>query len=543
MNCWIGRFTAVILTIIGGLVPANCLIAQPAASISFADHSPVLVPPAKLSFRIDQSDEPNFLPQPRVQKKDDEPTIQPIEPLTLTPIPLPYNTKDPHKSHLLLLTDVLASVEQHYPLLLASFQERGVADGQFLTSNGAFDLDVDGFIRYNQGSFDSQRYNVGFTQPLIHQGIDIYGGYRLGSGSYPSYYQDRLTAEGGEFRLGLNVPLLKDRDIDKRRAQLQTTLLERNRAEPVIFEQRLLFQRKAAIAYWNWIAAAKRFRIAQELLDIAEKRETFLLKRLKAGAESRIEIVDNRRLIVDRRTKLVSFQRGYEQASIDLSLFLRDKAGHPQRPDLYRRPPDFPEPISPDPSQLVKDIKLAISQRPELANWNLQRKQVEVQLNQTENQLLPSLDFVAFGAQDLGQSKKSLDRYRFEAGVLLNVPLQRRQAKGTIRTLKAKLSQIMARQQFAQDRIASEVQNVISALVRAYEMRQQAKQTVDLTLELEEAEVRKLKLGKSNILIVNLRELAHAEAQLQEVTAFVLFYQSLADYYAVLGTNTSPLKK
>ena len=486
-----------------------------------------------------------LLPQPNPEiKGGSAKEIAPIQPFDLQPFPAPhFDTPSVSKPKILNLTDVLASVELHYPLLIASFQERGIADGKVLSARGAFDLNLDGFTRWNQGSFDSQRYNLGLFQPLSHSGIDVYGGYRIGAGSYPSYYGDRQTAEGGEFRLGLNIPLLKDRDIDLRRTGVLTQSLERGLAEPTIMGQRLLFQQSAAQAYWIWVATAKRFVIAQKLLNIAEERETFLIKRLKAGAEARIEVIDNRRLIVDRRTKLLTFRRAYEQASIDLSLFLRDEQGHPKRPDIHWQPADFPEPIQPDVSQLTKDIQLALQQRPELAGLNLKRQKLEAELQLANNQLLPTVDVVVFGAQDVGNEKKSLDRYRYEAGLLMNVPLQRRVARGTILTLKAKIAQISAKQQFATDRIAAEVQNVVSALVRAYEMREQAKQTVELTRELEEAEVKKRDLGKSNILFVNLRELARAEAELQEVDAFLTFYRALADYYAVLGTNTSPLKQ
>ena len=56
---------------------------------------------------------------------------------------LPDVTIDNRKQPL-TLAEVLASVERHYPLLLAVERERGVAAGQVTTAMGAFDLNVTG---------------------------------------------------------------------------------------------------------------------------------------------------------------------------------------------------------------------------------------------------------------------------------------------------------------------------------------------------------------------------------------------------------------
>ena len=62
-----------------------------------------------------------------------------------------------------------------------------------------------------------------------------------------------------------------------------------------------------------------------------------------------------------------------------------------------------------------------------------------------------------------------------------------------------------------------------------------AKENVEVNRKMEEAELRKFELGKSNMLFVNLRELARAEAQFQEVDALVQYHQAHADYQAALG--------
>ncbi|MGE0529555.1 MAG: TolC family protein, partial [Bdellovibrionales bacterium] len=474
-------------------------------------------------------------PQSSLQK------LEKLPPNTTLDIPRPGQTSipGPDRSRL-LLREVLYSVERHYPLLDAALQQRDIATGQTMSALGDFDFKVGGSSYGQQGSYDSNRYELGFVQPFAYQGISVSGRYRKSAGNFPSYYGRRFTGEGGEFGLNFTVPLMRDREIDGRRAKVRSAELGQDLAEPGIAEKRIGFLRAASTAYWRWLASARRYQIAKQLLEIAEKRDDYLRKREQQGAVAKIEVIDNRRTIVDRRAKLVSFQRRYEQASIDLSLFLRDPSGKPVRPEALYLAPDFPDPVIPDVEKIDQDVDLALGQRPELTTLRLQRQRLQVDLRLAENQTLPGLFLDLTAEQDIGQGSSTLDRNTYYAGVILDVPLQRRQAKGKILSTQASVAQINAQERFARDQISAQVQDVISALTRAYEVRVRAGQNVELARVMEQAEVRKLELGQSNILFVNLRELARADAQLQEVDALTEYFLSLADYYAILGLGGPP---
>ncbi len=469
---------------------------------------------------------------------------QPLPAMKKIDIPAPGSTtprKVKKDRPILTIRQVLASVERSYPLLVAAFQERGITDGRFLSSQGAFDFNFEGFDYVKRDSFDSHRFLLGFNQGLAFQGIDVSAGYRMGAGEYPAYYGDRQTAQGGAFYGILRMPLLQNRTIDNRRATRTKALIGRQLAEPNIVVKRLDFVRQASLAYWNWVAARQRLLVAEEFLEIAEKRDKLLTRKFELKRIGKIEVIDNRRLVTARRMRLVAFQRGFERASIDLSLFLRNEGGQPVRPDVFWRPPPFPNPLLPDVTKIPADVELALRTRPELQAFALRREKLEVELGFFNNQQLPQLNLYLRSEIDVGVEKKSLDRNEQEAGILLNVPLQRRWARGKVLTTQSQLAQINALERFQREKISAEVQNAVSALVRAYEEQVQAKETVILTKQVEDAEVTKFNAGKSTILIVNLRELATADAKLQAVDALVKYYLALADYYTVLGLGSRPI--
>jgi outer membrane protein TolC len=83
------------------------------------------------------------------------------------------------------------------------------------------------------------------------------------------------------------------------------------------------------------------------------------------------------------------------------------------------------------------------------------------------------------------------------------------------------------------------VVDALSALERAYAVREAARENLRLATEVEQGERRTFQEGKSDLFRVNIRELQRAEAQYREVDALSEFYRALADYNAALGNDLS----
>ncbi|MBM3983899.1 MAG: hypothetical protein FJ304_27255, partial [Planctomycetes bacterium] len=117
--------------------------------------------------------------------------------------------------------EVIAAVERHYPLLRAIEQERAVAGGRLVSAMGAFDTVLLAGADGQGTTYDNFRTTAGAAQLLPFGGVSVFAGYRTGTGDFPTYNLGAKTAEGGEFRAGASVPLLRDRAIDRPRANLQ----------------------------------------------------------------------------------------------------------------------------------------------------------------------------------------------------------------------------------------------------------------------------------------------------------------------------------
>ncbi len=441
------------------------------------------------------------------------------------------------------LDAVLQSVYGHYPMLRSALEMQRIAEGRLLEASGEFDLKVKGGgTTQPLGFYQNHRFGAGVEQPLFGGG-EFYGGYRIGRGLFPAWYGERATDEGGEFKAGFQIPLLRNRAIDERRAAVYRAALGRDSAEPAVLLELIGYIRAASHAYWDWVAAGQGVRIERALLEIAESRQQGLMRRVAAGDLPRITLVDNQRLVVSRRASLIDAVRKLRQSSIKLSLFLRTPTGQPVRAAEDQLPDDFPGLQPYDESQLEADIESALVARPETQLLSFLRQQLDVDLRQARNLYLPEVSFGSTVSKDVGapaSSKRDKTPLELEASLLVTVPLQRRKALGKLQATEGKLAQLHFKTRFAQEKIAVEVRNAAAALVAALERATQATETVDLSLQMEDAERKKFASGSSDLLLVNLREKATADARKSLVAAKLEYFRAEADYRAALAAIPIP---
>ena len=72
-----------------------------------------------------------------------------------------------------------------------------------------------------------------------------------------------------------------------------------------IEQQHLLVVQLATRRYWDWVAAGSRLHLAEALLNIALAREDFLRESVQAGQIAAIELAENARTILQRRSLLL----------------------------------------------------------------------------------------------------------------------------------------------------------------------------------------------------------------------------------------------
>lgn len=446
---------------------------------------------------------------------------------------------EPELNPAVSLDAVIDSVHLSYPLVRAAYQERQIANGNQLSAWGAFDTKLKAASENGPlGYYETYRNSAGFSTP-IYGGGEFFGGYRNGGGDFQPWYKERETNDGGEFKGGVRVPLIRDRDIDARRAEVWRSTYDQQIADPVIRASLVQFTREAGLAYWKWVAAGHKYRLGRRWVELAKDRNDRIQIRVDRGDLDPPELIDNQRAIAKREAKLAAALLDFQQASAKLSLFLRDANGRPiVLSDAAL--PEFPALRDLTLAQLDADINRAQQSRPELLTLELQLQRLRVDYSEACNLTLPGLDAQLSGSQDVGEpTSKTRDKSEFEleAALFFDVPLQRRKGRGKMAAVQAKMSQVAAKRQMVQDKVAAEMQSVYAGLIQSRQEVLKAREAVRLATRMAEIELRKFEVGQSDLLKVALREQYALEAAEEEISATYNHFSAFSDYAAVLAVD------
>lgn len=489
---------------------------------------------SEIALASDETPRPSALTPPAPappMRADDESQLE--IPLILPPLP------DAAEAFLgkLSLENVLNSVQESYPLLDSALFNRNIAIGEQVAAAGNLDTKLAARSENGPvGFYENFRQNIGVVQPL-YQGGEVFAGYRIGRGSFEPWYKERQTNGGGEFRVGAAIPLLRDREIDPRRAEIWKTEYNRQLVEPDIQAQLIDFSQQARYAYWNWVAAGAKLEIANQVLHLAVDRVQRLERQVELDFLDPPVLYDNQRLIAERRGRLADSRRKLEQSAVKLSIYYRGPDGNPIVPpvDLI---PRFPLPTPLDAENLAVDIQSALRQRPEVSVLNFIQRQFEVDYAQARNEYLPAVDAVISGAKDMGaptSPKNDKGPFELDASVFVEVPVQRRKAIGKMQAIEGKIAQLRAKRRITEDKIVADVQTAYAGLLAAQEQVGFTQEALVFAEDLARRERLNFEQGESDLLTVALREQFAAEAADKVVDALFLFYLAEADYQAAMA--------
>lgn len=438
----------------------------------------------------------------------------------------------------LTLSEVVRSAQERFPLVLAADAEKQGAEADLLTAEGGFDplWRTTGVIMAT-GAYPSQRIDTVVEQPTPLWGTSAFAGYRLGLGKYAEYDGKLETNDYGELRAGLRVPVLRDGPIDRRRATISRAELGVEIAKLGVDQQKIEITRLTSLRFWDWVGAGARLDVVEAWLALAEARNADLKKRVERGDLPEIEQLENERSVLARRAQTVLATRQLEQAAIDLSLFHRKSDGKPDQPKRSQLPKTLPEPPASTPQNSQAEAN-ALAQRPEPKRAEAARKSAAVDLDLARNQALPAIDVFVAGSADLGPGDEKRGIPVFEAGIVIDIPILGRPQRGRVRSGEAAVRRAEKQAELARDRVGAEVKDSQSAMEAARKRAEVTAQEVALAEKLEALERKRFDLGDSNMLTVNLREQATAEAKLRRVDALVDYQKAVAAYRAAQGQTS-----
>ncbi len=421
----------------------------------------------------------------------------------------------------LSLRAVLRSVRNHHPKVESTRAKLQALESQRFAAEGVYDPLFSGKGSIVRGGYyETNVADAELRQYLGVWGTEIYGGYRVGvpiqGDRYPTY-ESSETLNRGEVRGGVSVPLWRDGPIDPRRTALEVTQSLEKAGGFELRDAELNIRLEAIAAYFDWLAAGHQLDIAERLLALAETRRQQVSAQRDAGSASDFEVTDSRQMELNRRAAVITAEQKLRSASIQLSLYLRTDTGQPMAPARAALPPFRAAPqevLSLDVANLAEchpQVR-ALSQRIEAA-----RSQAEL----ADNRVAPEARAKFEVSRDLGNvgGNADLAGTNVKLGVGFQIPLLLRKGRGQSDAAEAELRSLRHEISWLRDRMRASAQKVAINQRAALNQTQVERDLVAATETLAEGERYRLNAGDSTMLVVNLREMAVAQAATKLVYA------------------------
>lgn len=434
--------------------------------------------------------------------------------------------------------EVTESAVKNYPSILSAYEKVNLEKGSFLSSQGFFDIKLKQSYQDNsRGFYDGKISDTLVEKELGLMGAKVYGGFRKSYGNFPDYEGYSKTNNSGEYRAGAKFSLLKDSSIDKERLTVSLAELGIEESKIQLERIKMEIERDATKAYWKWVTATRIYEIYENLYKLSITRQNQMEERLKKGDIAKIIVTENKKNILRRKSALAKARQESENSAIYLSLFWRDENGNPKIPQRNQAPkPEFViKNISQD--QLKNDLEIAMENRPEIKALKIKQQKASNELKYSKNLFKPQLDVDLGASQDQGNGLQSRSQTKNYIGAELTIPLQFREARGSILESESQIKSLKYEQQITLEKISAEVNQIRTKLDNIAEIHDNSNEEAILAELLEKSEVEKFKHGASNFFLVNFREQDTAASKATVFEAEQEYHEALADYKMAIFKN------
>ncbi len=340
--------------------------------------------------------------------------------------------------------------------------------------------------------------------------------------------------------VSLQQPLMRGRGREitrasEARAKVGKTIAELSRAQAAISTVR-----EVVVAYWDLVLALRSVEIAQSSLGLAQERLRITQAAIRGGGVAATEALAVEQIIAAREEAVLDA----ELAVVERSLALRRLVGMEIGPDQLGL--DTVTDIGLPAVEWDLGAMLADAYRtsPELALLASQGELAEIEVEVTENGLLPRLDFTLSAgpsgtdgrAIDALTNMATFDDFVVTGGLSYSQSLGKHAASGLARSARAERRQIKIDEADLRIQLAQSLTQMI-VLARAAERRVElARRTIELAAKNIVAEQSRFQLGKATNFDVLERQDELKQAELNQARAIIDWHKARTQAAAITGT-------
>lgn len=411
-------------------------------------------------------------------------------------------------------------VLDNHPVARQAALRPELGEASVRSARGGFDPVVQADL--DEKTFDDKDYfrllDVGLKVPTWY-GIEVLAGFQENTGDLLDPMLS--TPNDGLMKAGVSLALGQGLLMDQRRAALRRAQAFQD-AALAEQEQMLNAVLYAALAdHVDWVAAHQALRIAQEAVQLARDRNTFVRGSWRGGDRPAIDTLEAFLQLQDREMRLAQAELNVRNTALRLSNHLWDPALRPLELDPTTRPMES-DLASPDGAPSADSLVLrAEVAHPLLLQARARIDQLEVDRRLRAEMLRPQLDlkYMVLGdARRLsGEGGPWLDGGDQQWGVGFRMPLLLRRERGELSLARLRVTEA----ELGLERDRTVIANRVAERANETGTLRQQTDLGALTVRnygvLLEGENRRFEVGESSLFLVNAREVALLEARIKQV--------------------------
>lgn len=444
----------------------------------------------------------------------------------------------------LSLGSVLQATVRQSPSLELARIDIALADAAVLEARGVDDWIVDASLLFStqrlvdlglsdlrtRGSAD-----VELSRPLSTGGVVSVGastGFSEGVFGQPDLWSDTIE-------LSVYQPLLRGRGERYARANIALARISRDASALQIYAEATGVVRNVISAYWDVALSLRNLAIARSSLELALERLRITRAGIEGGAVAPTEALAVEQIIATREEEILSAELAVANRSLDLRRLVGLEIGPGQINIVTVAPPE----VEAQQFDLNELLARAYQSSPELAVLAKQEEGAELEVEITDNGLLPRLDLsIAAGPSGAGDDPAaaaedlvSFDGISIGASLTFQHTIGNRAGRGRTEAARGRLMRTRVTAQDLRAQIALAMVRAVKVAESAQARMAISRRAITLAEQNIDAEKARFELGRATNFDVLQRQEELKQAQLRYAGAVVDYLDALSIIDSLTG--------
>jgi outer membrane protein TolC len=365
--------------------------------------------------------------------------------------------------------------------------------------------------------------------------------------------RDWQETTDNNWRQNINVsieqPLLRGSGIDVNRASIEQARLQ-EKGNVLQLKNTLIGKINEVIgAYRSLIQAQQALQIQQRGLESAQRQLEVTQALIDAGRQPRVDIINSETTLANRQVALQGAENRLQSVQLQLLEILDIQRPRNTQIVAVETPSlestelksflEFlgVESINSESLTMKKLLPIALANNPNYLQAKLQVATQQLNLLLAKNERLWQLDVTGGYSNNLDSA--SADTQNFQVGIQLQREFGNLNLEQSVQRAKINLEQIQNNLQERREQLEIELQNSLRDVRFQRRQVDSQRRALELVEQELENEREKLRLGVSNVSIIDIGDLEDdvVEARNQELQAIISYLNELTDLQATLGTT------